>query len=72
MAARTCRHQLHRALLHFPTNAAFDAANPFTYPNRFSIQLGELFRPMKDWRTDAFVSDKWQATRMLTLTLGVR
>ena len=56
----------------FPTNAAFDAANPFTYPNRFSIQLGELFRPMKDWRTDAFVSDKWQATRMLTLTLGVR
>jgi hypothetical protein len=56
----------------FPTNAAFDAANPFTYPNRFAIQLGELFRPMKDWRTDAFVSDKWQATRMLTLTLGVR
>src|SRR5262245_40581478 len=56
----------------FPTNAAFDAANPFTYPNRFAIQLGELFRPMKDWRADAFVSDKWQATRMLTLTLGVR
>jgi hypothetical protein len=56
----------------FPTNAAFDAANPFTYPNRFSIQLGEMFRPMKDWRMDYFVSDKWQATRMLTLTLGVR
>ena len=56
----------------FPTNAAFDAANPFTYPNRFSIQLGEMFRPMHDWRADGFVSDKWQATRMLTLTLGVR
>ena len=59
-------------LFTFPTNAAFDAANPSTYPNRFSIQLGEMFRPMKDWRTDAFVSDKWQATRILTLTLGVR
>ena len=59
-------------LFTFPTNAAFNPANPSTYPNRFSIQLGELFRPMKDWRTDAFVSDKWQAARMLTLTLGVR
>ncbi len=56
----------------FPTNAAFDVANPFTYPNRFSIQLGEMFRPMKDWRMDGFVSDKWQAMRILTLTLGVR
>ena len=59
-------------LFTFPTNAAFDPANPSTYPNRFSIQLGEMFRPMKDWRYDYFVSDKWQATRMLTLTLGVR
>src|SRR5215813_14170187 len=56
----------------FATNAAFDAANPSTYPNRFAMQLGEMFRPMKDWRMNYYVSDKWQATNMLTLTLGVR
>jgi hypothetical protein len=27
---------------------------------------------MHDWRMNYYVSDKWQATRMLTLTLGVR
>ncbi len=59
-------------LFSFAGNAAFDPANPSTYPNRFSIQLGELFRPMHDWRMNYYVSDKWQATRMLTLTLGVR
>src|SRR5258705_2043894 len=56
----------------FRTNAAFNPANPSTYPNRFSIQVGELFRPMKDWRMNYYVSDKWQATRMLTLSLGAR
>src|SRR5262245_48392384 len=59
-------------LFTFAGNAAFDPANPSTYPNRFSIQLGELFRPMHDWRMNYYVSDKWQATRMLTLTLGIR
>ena len=59
-------------LFSFAGNAAFDPANPSTYPNRFSIQLGELFRPMKDWRMNYYVSDKWQATRKLTLSLGVR
>jgi len=59
-------------LFTFAGNAAFDPANASTYPNRFSIQLGELFRPMHDWRMNYYVSDKWQTTRMLTLTLGVR
>jgi hypothetical protein len=59
-------------LFTFAGNAAFDAANPSTYPNRFSIQLGELFRPMKDWRMNYFVSDKWQASSKVTLSLGVR
>ena len=56
----------------FAGNAAFDSANPSTYPNRFSILLGQMFRPMKDWRMNYYVSDKWQATRMLTLSLGLR
>jgi hypothetical protein len=59
-------------LFSFAGNAAFDPANPATYPNRFAMQLGELFRPMKDWRMNYYVSDKWQATRILTLSLGVR
>src|SRR5262245_16317187 len=59
-------------LFSFAGNAAFDPANPSTYPNRFAMQLGEMFRPMKDWRMNYYVSDKWQATRMLTLSLGVR
>ena len=59
-------------LFSFAGNAAFDPAIPSTYPNRFSIQLGEMFRPMKDWRMNSYVSDKWQATRMLTLSLGLR
>src|SRR5258706_2823682 len=56
----------------FAGNTAFDAANPSTYPNRFSILLGELFRPMKDWRVNYFVSDKWQVASKVTLSLGVR
>ena len=56
----------------FPTNAAFNPANPSTYPNRFQILLGEIYRPMKDWRMNYFVSDKWQARSNLTLTLGIR
>src|SRR5262245_59895038 len=59
-------------LFTFAGNAAFDPANPSTYPTRFSIQLGEVFRPMHDWRMNYYVSGKWQATRMLTLTLGIR
>jgi hypothetical protein len=59
-------------LFTFAGNAAFDPAIPSTYPNRFSVQLGEMFRPMKDWRMNYFVSDKWQATSKLTLSLGVR
>lgn len=59
-------------LFTFAGNAAFDPATPSTYPNRFSIQLGEMFRPMKDWRMNYFVSDKWQASSKVTLSLGVR
>jgi hypothetical protein len=56
----------------FAGNRPFDPADVTTYPNRFSIALGELFYPMDDWRTNVFVADKWQATSRLTLSLGVR
>jgi len=56
----------------FAGNRPFDLANTFTYPNRFTIRLGENFIPVEDWRTNTYVADKWQATSKLTLNLGVR
>jgi hypothetical protein len=56
----------------FPTNAAFDAANARTYPSRFQIRIGQIEYDQKDWRTNFFLQDKWQATKQLTLTLGLR
>src|SRR5439155_15599443 len=56
----------------FLSNLPFDPANAFTYPTRFRIRLGELFIPINTWRTNAYISDKWQATGKLSLNLGVR
>ena len=56
----------------FLTDLPFDPANPFTYPSRFRIRLGDMFFDVEDWRTNAYVSDKWRATNKLTLNLGVR
>jgi hypothetical protein len=39
-------------LFDFPTNTAFDQANPRTYPFRFRIRLGQIDFDQKDWRTN--------------------
>jgi outer membrane receptor protein involved in Fe transport len=54
------------------SNRPFDPADPFTYPTRFQIRLGEIYYDLTDWRTNAYVQDKWQLNRRLTLNLGVR
>lgn len=59
-------------LFDFPTNTAFDPANPRTYPFRFRIRLGQIDFEQKDWRTNFFVQDKWQVTKQVTLNLGLR
>ena len=56
----------------FLQNQPFDPANPFTYPSRFSIRLGEIFFTVRDWIVSSYVQDKWQVTKNLTLNLGVR
>jgi hypothetical protein len=59
-------------LFEFAGNRPFDPAQLATYPNRFRMRLGDLFYEMKDWRTNLFVADKWQATGKLTVNVGVR
>lgn len=54
------------------SNLPFNPANPFTYPTRFQIRLGEIYFPLTDWRTNVYVQDKWQAARKLTLNIGLR
>ena len=50
----------------------FDPADPFTYPTRFRIRVGDMFFKVDDWRINGYVADKWQATDKLTLNLGLR
>jgi hypothetical protein len=59
-------------LYSFPSNAAFDAANPRTYPWRFQIRLGQIDFDQEDWKLNYFLQDKWQINRKLTLQLGMR
>jgi carboxypeptidase family protein len=57
----------------FPSDRAFNAADPSTYPERLEIQV-----PAKgEWLSQThsigfFVQDKWQMTTKLTLNLGMR
>ena len=59
-------------LFTFPSNTAFNPADPRTYPFRFQIRLGQIDYTQKDWRTQFYVQDKWQVHRQLTLNLGLR
>ena len=59
-------------LYSFFTNAPFNAADPRTYPRRFQLRMGQFDFNEVDHQTSGFVQDKWQATRKLTLNLGVR
>src|SRR4030095_7020051 len=43
-------------LFTFPSNTAFNAADPRTYPFRFQIRLGPIDSPQKDGRDDVSVS----------------
>jgi len=55
------------------SSAPFNAADPRTYPDRFSIRIGG---PSLSTNTSkyfaAFVQDKWKVSRRLTVSLGLR
>ncbi|MGB2714994.1 MAG: TonB-dependent receptor [Vicinamibacterales bacterium] len=55
------------------SNGPFDANNPSTYPERFSIRVGGPGRSLnKSNFFAAFVQDKWKMTDRLTMSLGLR
>jgi hypothetical protein len=55
------------------SDAPFDPANPFTYPDRFSIRVGGRSESLTKSRYIAgFAQDKWKVNPRLTINLGVR
>jgi opacity protein-like surface antigen len=56
----------------FPENTPFDAATARTYPFRFTISMGQFEFEEIDHRANAYISDKWQVSKKLTLNVGVR
>ena len=55
------------------SNAPFNAADPRTYPDRFSIRVGgpSLFYEKAHY-VSSFVQDKWRFNERLTFSLGLR
>ncbi len=57
----------------FNTDLDFDAANPFTYPERLEIQvIGDRTYIQFGHLIGGFVQDKWKLNNRLTLSLGAR
>jgi outer membrane receptor protein involved in Fe transport len=55
------------------SNGPFNASNPRTYPDRFSIRVGgALASTQKVHFIGAFAQDKWKLNNHLTLSLGLR
>ncbi|MEO5894394.1 MAG: TonB-dependent receptor [Vicinamibacterales bacterium] len=54
-------------------NGPFNAANPRTYPDRFSIRVPGASRSLnKSQSLGAFIQDKWKLSNSLTVTAGLR
>ena len=56
----------------FLHNTPFNPANPFSYPSRFSIVMGDIEIDAEDNWTSAFLQDQWRVNNRLTLNLGLR
>jgi len=56
----------------FNGDLAFDAANPRTYPERFSIRTGTFNEFINNHTYEAFAQDKWRLNPRTTLSLGLR
>jgi hypothetical protein len=56
----------------FNVDQPFNAANPRTYPERFSIRVGEVDFLMKGHFIGLFAQDRWKLNNKLTLNAGAR
>ena len=59
----------------FNTDRVFDPADPYTYPERLSVRVGNPNgRPYRFpvYTTELFFQDKWQVNDRLTVGLGMR
>jgi hypothetical protein len=57
----------------FPSDRAFNAADPSTYPERLNVRVPQMVEALtKTHSLGLFAQDKWQLTPALTLTLGLR
>ena len=56
----------------FQTNLPFDAANPGTYPTRFTQSLGDPAFQVDETITSTFAEDEWQPGGGLTVRAGLR
>ena len=52
----------------FRDDAAFDPANPRTYPERFSIRTGAYNEFINNHTYEAFAQDKWRVSPKTTLS----
>jgi hypothetical protein len=55
----------------FLGNRPYNPADPFSYPVRFAIRLGQIYFNLEDKRTASYVQDKWQVGRV-TFNAGLR
>ncbi len=56
----------------FNTDLPFDAANPRTYPERFTIRTGQFNEFINNHTVEAYVQDKWKVRPQTTLSIGLR
>jgi carboxypeptidase family protein len=56
----------------FNTDLPFDAANPRTYPERFSIRMGAFEENVRNHTYELFAQDKWRLGPQTTLSVGIR
>src|SRR3954463_15068281 len=54
------------------TDLPFDASNPRTYPERFSIRTGPFNEFINNHTYEAYAQDKWRLNDRTTLNLGIR